>query len=77
MTKFGLPTTREEVSEGNFVELWHDAWLHGFTNMLLCRLYAARAREIGELMPWRDFLLAVQRGEFDYLLKDRSGNSFS
>ena len=56
MTKFGLPTTCEEVREGNFVELWHDAWLHGFTNVLLCRLYAARAREIGELdaVGWGD-----------------------
>ena len=73
-TKFGLPTTCEEVREGGFVELWHDAWLHGFTTMMLCRVYAMRYRESGEL--WRDFLLSVQSGDFDHLLFDH-GQSLS
>jgi hypothetical protein len=70
MDEFGLPTTLAKVREGNFVALYFTAFMRGLTLDSLCRCYAARANATGEKPQWRDFLLAVQRGEFDYLLFD-------
>jgi hypothetical protein len=39
--------------------------------------YAARANATQEFLPMREFLIAVNQGEFDFLLKDRYGQSFS
>jgi hypothetical protein len=31
----------------------------------------------GELLPMRNFLIAIGRGEFDFVLKDSTGQSYS
>jgi len=77
VNEFGLPTTLEEVREGGFVDLFHNAFLRGFSLDTLMCCYAARANATQEFLPMREFLIAVNQGEFDFLLKDRYGQSFS
>ena len=74
---FGIPETHEEVRAGNFVELWNAAFLRGFSVDMICRIYGARVTALGGLVPFRSVLVAIGRGEFDYLLRDSSGQSYS
>ena len=74
---FSLPETLAEVRAGNFVELWSAAFLRGFSADMVCRIYGARVTALGGLIPFRSVLVAIERGEFDFLLRDSSGQSYS
>jgi hypothetical protein len=77
MTRFGLPESLEELREGGFMELYDTAALRGFTPDLIMRTYLARAESTQTLLWWRDFLIAINDGDFDWLLKDSTGQSYN
>jgi len=65
MTKVGFPTTVAEAAQ--YIELATLLTCEDSRGEMLLRCWHAGYHATKELMPWRDFLLLVRRGEFDYL----------
>src|SRR5258707_13219625 len=65
MTKVGFPTTVAEAAQS--IELATLLTCEDSRGEMLLRCWHGGFHATKELMPWRDFLLLVRRGEFDYL----------
>ena len=65
ITKVRFPTTVAEAAQ--YIELATLLTCEDSRGEMLLLCWHAGYHATKELMPWRDFLLLVRRGEFDYL----------
>jgi hypothetical protein len=71
------PLPEEIKREREYAELLRLAFQRGFTIETLDKIYLARIHATGQLIPLPEFWRAVHRGDFDYMLKDKTGQSYS